>query len=87
MEHMLLTIERKLNHMDTNVAALVADVAQIKADVKAVAGFVAAVVARQAVAIDDEDLAQIKATHADLVLAHNGLQEIVAPAPAATPAA
>lgn len=79
IEHTLLKIERKLHTMDQNVSVLVADVVQLKVDVKDVADRVAALAAKQAAAIDAEDLTAIQALHGDLAAVHSSLVTIAAP--------
>lgn len=80
VEHMLIHIERKLHMVDQNVATLVADVAAVKTNVAAVAAVVAALLKKQSQAIDDEDLAAIVATHADLAAANDTLAGLAKPA-------
>ena len=61
--------------VDANVAAVQADVAQMKTIIATVASFVASLLAEQAKAIvDDEDLAAIKAAHVDMAAANVSLR-------------
>lgn len=69
--------------VDTNVSALVSDVAELKADVQAVADRVSALQVKSAVAIDQENLDAVKAVHADLANVHAALAAIAKPADAA----
>ena len=69
----LYNLERKLNMIDANVATVQADVATLKTNVQAIQVKVNDLLAKQAVAIDAEDLAAIKAIHDDLNAANMGL--------------
>ncbi|HXJ72800.1 MAG TPA: hypothetical protein VNM37_08100 [Candidatus Dormibacteraeota bacterium] len=59
--------------VDANVALVQADIATLKTNVQAVQAKVNDLLAKQAAAIDAEDLAAIKAAHDDLAAANAGL--------------
>ena len=69
--------------IDANVATVQADVATLKTNVQAIQVKVNDLLAKQAVAIDAEDLAAIKAIHDDLNAANMALSFTIGQAPAA----
>lgn len=86
LEHVVATLNRRINHMDAQVANVLADVATLKTNVAAVSAEVASILAQLQAGIDAEDEAAITQAHADLVTANAALAALVpAPAPASAP--